>query len=38
MPVSVVGAVMAALRNHWQIYPVRFLLGIAEGGASVRGW
>ena len=28
-----VGAATAAVRNHWQFYLVRFLLGIAEGGA-----
>ena len=30
---GVVGAATAAVRNHWQFYLVRFLLGIAEGGA-----
>ena len=28
-----VGAVTAAVKNHWQFYLVRFLLGLAEGGA-----
>lgn len=28
-----VGAVTSAVKNHWQFYLVRFLLGLAEGGA-----
>ncbi|KAK9845271.1 hypothetical protein WJX81_001693 [Elliptochloris bilobata] len=29
---GVVGAATAAVKNHWEFYLVRFLLGVAEGG------
>jgi MFS family permease len=33
---GVIGAATSAVKNHWEFYLLRFLLGLAEGGASAR--
>lgn len=30
---GVIGAATSAVKNHWEFYLMRFLLGLAEGGA-----